>query len=151
MDTFLSQEKLQEVFDQVIRNVTEREAGILLYQENAPPNGELYTVYAAFEGGFNSSLSLCADASMFTRLTQHMMREKEITPQDVEDFTKEYFNVVCGHIAAELFRTTRVASRFGVPAFYYGRYEPEGRREQFALRYSSDQNECAQLIHHINC
>ena len=51
MDAVLPQEVLQEVFDQVVREVTEQEAGIQLCLKDASPKGELYTVYAAFETG----------------------------------------------------------------------------------------------------
>lgn len=149
MDAVLSQEVLQEVFDQVVREVTEQAAGIQLCLKDTPPSGELYTVYVAFEKGFCSSLSLCAEESMLTRLTQNMMEEEEVTPEDLEDFTKEYFNVVCGQIAAKLFRVTKIASRFGQPSFCSGQYEPEDFQEHFALKYSSDKDEYAHLIHHV--
>lgn len=148
MDAVLPQEVLQEVFDQVVREVTEQEAGIQLCLKDASPKGELYTVYAVFETGFHSSLSMCAEESMLTRLTQNMMDEEKITHEDLEDFTKEYFNVVCGQIAARLFHATRIASRFGLPVFYSGQYEPQDFQEHFTLKYSSDNNEHVWLIHH---
>lgn len=147
MDTVLSEEKLQDVFDQVAREVTEKVAGIRLCEGNTPLEEDSCTVHASFERGFHSSLALCADTAMFTRLTQSMLQEEEVTEQDVEDFTKEYFNVLCGHIASRLFQVTKVASRFETPEFYVGRYQPEDQKEQFAICYSSDKNEAARLSH----
>ncbi|MCI9441223.1 MAG: chemotaxis protein CheX [Ruminococcus sp.] len=147
MDTVMSEEKLQDVFDQVTREVTEKIAGIRLCEGDAPLEEDSCTVHAAFERGFHSSLALCADTAMFTRLTQSMLQEEEVTEQDVEDFTKEYFNVLCGHIASRLFQVTKVASRFEIPEFYTGRYQPEDQKEQFAICYSSDKNEGARLSH----
>lgn len=147
MDTVMSEEKLQDVFDEVTREVTEKVAGIRLCEGDASPEEDACTVHAAFERGFHSSLALCADTAMFTRLTQSMLQEEEVTRQDVEDFTKEYFNVLCGHIASRLFQVTKVASRFEIPAFYNGRYQPENQKEQFAICYSSDKNEGARLSH----
>lgn len=148
MDTAMSEEKLQDVFDQVTREVTEKVAGIRLCEGAADSPGEnICTVHAAFARGFHSSLALCADTAMFTRLTQSMLQEEEVTEQDVEDFTKEYFNVLCGHIASRLFQVTKVASRFGIPEFYNGRYQPKNQKEQFAICYFSDKNEGARLIH----
>ncbi len=148
MDAAMSQEGLKEIFDQIICEVTKRAAGISLSQGDTLPDGELYTVYAAFERGFRSSVSFCAEASLFTRLTKNMMQEEVVTHQDVEDFTKEYFNMVCGHIASRLFQVTKVASRFGMPTFHRGRYVPEGQEEHFAINYTSDRNENARLVHH---
>lgn len=148
MNTAISQEILDTVFDEVTRQVTETVAGIRLYRGDSPPDGELCTVYAAFQHGFSSSLSLCAESSVFKRLTQHIMQDKQVTQQDVEDFTKEYFNVLCGHVASRLFQLTKVASRFEIPSFYIGRYQPENHQDQFTINYFSDKNEGIQLTHH---
>lgn len=150
MDALLSKEILQKVFDQAIREVTEDTAGIELCLYDKPPNGDLCTVYAAFEKGFSSSLSMCAEVAMLARLTRNMMQEEEITQADLEDFTKEYFNVLCGQIAAKLFHETKVASRFGLPDFYYGTFEPPRRKEHFSLKYISKEKECAKLVHHTH-
>lgn len=148
MNTAISQEILDTIFDEVTRQVTETVAGIRLYRGNIVPVGEIYTVYAAFERGFSSSLSLCAEASVFIRLTQHIMESVHITHQDVEDFTKEYFNVLCGNIASRLFQITKTASRFEIPSFYRGRYQPENYQDHFAINYFSDKNEGVLLTHH---
>lgn len=142
------QERLAEIFDEIIRDITQREAGICLHAQASPPEGELCTVFATFEHGYHTSLSLCAEMSIFRRLTQHMMEMEEVSPQDVEDFAKEYFNVLCGHIVSRLFQLTKVPARFGVPSFYHGRYVPEDQLKHIVLTYSSEQNETAQLIHH---
>lgn len=147
MDTVLSEEKLQDVFDQVTREITEQVGGIRLCEADTSPKENSCTVHAAFARGFHSSLALCADTAMFTRLTRHMLQEEDVTEQDVEDFTKEYFNVLCGHIASRLFQVTKVASRFGTPEFYNGRYQPEDQKEHFAICYSSDKNEGVRLSH----
>lgn len=148
MNTAISQKVLDTIFDEVTRQVTETVAGIHLYRGNTALGGEIYTVCAAFERGFCSSLSLCAEASVFTRLTQNIMQDAQVTSQDVEDFTKEYFNVLCGHVASRLFQITKIASRFEIPSFHRGHYQPENHQDQFAINYFSDKNEGVLLTHH---
>lgn len=148
MNTAISQKVLDTVFDEATRQITEAVAGIRLSRGNVIPGGELCTVYAAFERGFSSSLSLCANASLFIQLTQNIMESDQVTSQDVEDFTKEYFNILCGNIAAKLFQITKVASRFEIPSFHRGRYQPENHQDQFVINYFSDKNEGVQLTHH---
>ena len=149
MDTAMSQQNLEEMLDTVVREVTESTAGIRLYHDTQPPAGDLCTIYISFQKGLRSSLSLCAEAAMLKRMTQNFIQSEDVTLQDLEDFSKEYFNVVCGRVAAILFKTTKLAARFSVPDFYQGRYSPEGFRDQFVLTYSSDQRENAQLTHHV--
>lgn len=148
MNNVLPQETLQKVFDQALRGAMETMGGIRLTPSREGSDGALCTVCAAFERGFSSSLSLRAETSVLTRLTQFMMQEEDVAQEDVEDFTKEFFNVLCGHISSMLFGATKVASRFGIPAFYRGRYQPEHLQEQFVLCYSSDRNERVELVHH---
>lgn len=144
----IAEEILQGVFDQTLRDITESMAGIRLYQVNAPPEGSTCTVYMPFEKGLRFVLAFQANTPMFVRLTRHILRGDEVTFQDLEDFTKEYYNVLCGHIIARLFQETRVALRFGIPDFCIGEYRPEGYQEQFAICYSSDRGEAARLIHY---
>ena len=125
MDTIVSREELEKMFGQTLQEVTRRVGGIHLRQKDSPPEGELYTVYVKFDRGV----------------------QEEVTYQDMEDFSKEYFNVVCGHIVAKLFETTKRAYRFSVPGFCSGRYQPKEHAEHFALSYAGDRDEGAQLIH----
>ncbi len=147
METVVSWEELESMFSKTFQEVTHRVGGIRLRQQETIPDGEVYTVSITFDRGVHSRLCLIADKSMFIRLTQYMMRREDVTPQDVEDFSKEYFNVVCGHIASKLFQTTKIASRFGIPDFCVGRCQPENYREHIVLNYSGDQSEGVQLIH----
>lgn len=149
MNTTVSQEILDTVFDEVTRETTQKVAGIQLYRGGSPPSGDLYTVYAAFQRGFHSSLSMRAEVSFFVRLAQNIMQSEQVTQRDVEDFAKEYFNVLCGQVASKLFQVTQVASRFGLPYFYHGQYQPEGYQNHFTIEYSSDRGEGIQLIHHM--
>lgn len=149
MDTAMPKEKLREVFDRITREVTQASVGIRLAEGGNGPGGEICTVHIGFNQGFHSSLSLRADRGMLTRLTQSVLLEEEVTPQDLEDVTKEYFNVLCGHIAQALHQATRVVSRFDVPAFYQGEFSPEGQKVQFVLNYADERKNAAQLVHHI--
>lgn len=145
----MSQEILQKVFDQSTRDITERVAGIRLYQVNAPPDNRMCTVHVGFERGLESVLALHADLAVFTRLTRYMLQSQEVTLQDVEDFTTDFFNVLCGNITVRLFEATKIGLRFSIPVFYAGIYQPDGHREQFAIHYSSDRNEAVRLIHYM--
>jgi len=147
MDRALSQQELEEVFDKAVREVTEQAAGVRLCSCAEAPGGKLCTVYAAFKKGFSSSLSLCADAGMLERMTRTVVRSGPVTNEDLEDYTKEYFNLLCGRIAAALFRATSVASRFGMPTFCLGQYEPEGHERKFTLNYRTGQREGVQLAY----
>lgn len=151
MNTALSQKELEEMLNTAVQEVTEKASGVRLHQGGAPPGKDFCTIHITFKKGFRSSLSLCADTAMLTRMTQNAIQRKIVTPQDLEDFAKEYLNVLCGRVSAALYRATKVATRFSVPIFHRGSYEPEGQRRQFVLNFSDDQSHGVQLIHHVPC
>lgn len=149
MDTAISEEKLKEVFDQIIREVTQDSGGIQLIQGESKLGEDVCTVHISFHRGFRSSLCMRVDTAMLTRLAQSMLGERDVTTQDLEDAGKEYFNVLCGRITAALYKATKVAARFSEPTFYWGSFSPEDHKEQFVLNYAGDQEEAAQLVHHV--
>lgn len=149
MDTAMEQKALEEMLDRAVCEVTEQTASVRLYQAHTPPDGEVCTVHITFKNGFQSSLTLCAERPLLVHLACSALREDALTDQDVEDFSKEYFNILCGRIAALLFQKTKVPARFSVPAFHRGHFEPEDHSRQFVLTYAAGRREAAQLVHHI--
>lgn len=152
MNTALAKEELAQILDQAVQDVTERTAGVRLRQREQSPGEDLCTVQVTFDKGFRTSLTLCADTGLLYRMACNSFHEESVSPEDLEEFSKEYFNVLCGRIAGAMFRATQVPAHFGPPVFYHGRYEPEGREIQFVLTYCDEH--CgggAQLIHHVPC
>lgn len=149
MDTAMTQKELEEMLDRAVREVTEQAAGVQLYPGGGVLSEDLFTVHISFQKGFHTSLTLCADTALLSRMAQNALGEEQLSSRDLEDFGKEYFNILCGNIAAILFRNTRVPARFSVPEFYRGRYTPEDQRTQFILTYINEHREGAQLIHHV--
>lgn len=147
MISVIPRERLTEIFDWAVREITSQTVGIALTPGGAAPAGELYTVHIMFDDHFGTSLCFCAERALFIRLARCMIMEEEISPQDMEAVAMEYLNILCGHIAAKLFPATKTPVRFSVPAFHSGRYVPEGHVEYIVLTYSGDQKEKAQLIH----
>lgn len=149
MNTAMSQQELADLLDEAVREVTEQTAGVQLFPGGETPGENLCTVHITFSRGFHTSLTLCADTELVARMARNALCEEDLTQQDMEDFCKEYFNILCGKIAAILFRETKVPARFSVPTFYHGRYAPEHHQTQFMLTYTDEQKESAQLMHHI--
>ena len=149
MNTVVTKERLEQILDQALQDVTERTAGVRLNQGDQPPGEDLCTVHIVFDRGFNTSLTLCADTSLLSRMACNSFHEDEVDPEDLEEFTTEYFNVLCGKIAGAMFQATQIPAHFSPPTFYHGRYEPEGQEVQLVLTYSDEHSKGAQLIHNV--
>ena len=149
MNHAMTKEALAEILDQALQDVTEQTAGVRLHQEDQPPGEDLCTVHITFDKGFNTSLTLCADTSLLSRMARNSFHEETVSPEDLEEFSKEYLNVLCGKITGAMYRATQIPAHFGQPVFYHGRYEPEGQEVQFILTSADENSEGAQLIHHV--
>ena len=149
MNTALAKEELERILDQAVQDVTEQTAGVCLRQDNQSPGEDLCTVRITFDKGFHTSLTLCADTGLLSRMACNSFHEESISPEDLEEFSKEYFNVLCGRIARAMFQATNVPAHFSPPVFYHGRYEPEGSEVQFMLTYSDGDCGGAQFINHV--
>ena len=124
MNTAMTTEQLTQILDQVFRDVTEQTTGVRLNQGGHLPDRELCTVHIAFNRGFSTGLTLCAGTGLLSRMACNSFQADEITPDDLEEFSKEYFNVFCGKVAGAMFQATIVADHFTPPVFCRGRYEP---------------------------
>lgn len=151
MNTAMAKEELEKILDQAVQDVTECTAGVQLHQGDQMQGEDLCTVQITFDRGFRTSLTLCADTRLLYHMACNSFHEESVEPEDVEEFTKEYFNVLCGKIAGAMFRATQIPAHFSPPVFYRGRYEPEGREIQFVLTYFDEYYGGAQLIHHVLC
>lgn len=149
MSAAITREELEEILDQALQDVTERTAGVCLRQGGLSLGEDLCTVHITFDKGFSTSLTLCADTSLLARMASNSFHEETVSPEDLEEFSKEYFNVLCGKVAGAIFRATNVSAHFGIPTFYHGRYEPEGQEAQFVLTYTDEHSQGAQLTHHL--
>lgn len=148
MNTAMAQKDLEEMLDRAVREVTKQTAGVQFCCDAGELGEDLCTVHISFNKGFHTSLSLCADTALLVRMAHNFLEEAP-TEQDLEDFCKEYFNVLCGKIAAALFRHTEIPARFSVPKFYRGRYAPEDHRKQFVLTYVDENRHSAHLTHYV--
>lgn len=151
MNSAMAKEELERILDQAVQDVTECTAGVRLRQGDHSPGEDLCTVQVTFDKGFRTSLTLCADTRLLCRMASNSFHEESISSEDLEEFSKEYFNVLCGRIAKAMFQATQIPAHFGPPDFYRGRYEPEGREIQFMLTYSDEYSQGAQFIHHVPC
>ena len=149
MNTVMTKEELERILDQALRDVTELTAGVRLHQGEQPPGEDFCTVNITFDKGFGTSLTLCADTSLLVRMARNSFHEDTVTAEDVEEFGKEYLNVLCGKVTGAVYQATRIPAHFGQPVFCRGSYKPKGQEVQFILTYSNEHSEGAQLIHHV--
>lgn len=146
----LTQNEILDIVDTAMRDITNRMDRIYPCQQGIHLSNDTCTVCTTFEGGYHADLILYMDTALLSRLTKHALQEESVSQQDIEEFSKEYFNVICGHIVSRIFRAANIASRFSIPRFYPGQRAPsQNAGSRHVLSYISDNNEGAQLIHQL--
>lgn len=147
----LTQTEIQDILDHVMCDVTHQIGRFPLQKHDRALSGDVCTAHTTFEGGYQGSLTLCAETGLLVRLTRLFLQEESVNPQDVEDFTKEYLNIISGQMVAKLFQASHVPSRFHIPTFCMGCHLPDGAEgNPCVLRYINSCNESAQLIHQLS-
>lgn len=137
---------MHSLIDRVIVKITHQVAKIDLTGSNFAPSEQdptkLYSVQTVLDGLYHEKWEFCADREFFHRVTENMMESKSDDPTDLEEYSKEFFNVLCGHLVAEIFRYTKIPTRFQVPSFVPAcACSNPTERENLSMCYSSDHAE----------
>ena len=100
---------MERVACEVTRHVGQLELRPVL-DENFPAETGGCQVQTTLYGGYHSRITLTSNYLFFFNLAKNMMEESP-TLEDVADYAVEYFNVLCGHIVAEIFLDIRFVQR----------------------------------------
>lgn len=145
----LSERELRKILDRSIQDITGRYAGIRLREGDRELSKDICTVHTVLEGERRrAALLLRADTALLARLTRHIVGKEAVTGQDIQDAATEYFNILCGHVAAGLFQWEHVSHRFRPPRFHPGCYRPGERgKDPCVLRYAGEDGGGVQLVY----
>lgn len=109
----------------------------------------LFTVYTTLEGDYHIRLVFCSEQVLLKAIAENMLEETVEDYEDTVECAKEFFNVVCGQIAAVLFKTIRAKERFPCPCFAEGYFLPENEEADSLMTfyYTGEQYKPALFLH----
>ena len=112
-------ERIQALIHSVTVRITQQVAQINLQIGETPPHpeGDLCAVYTTIEGTYHARLVLCAEHLFLQRMTENMLGDPLHYPDDLEEYSKEFFNILCGRIVGEICRTKQAHATFQSPSF----------------------------------
>lgn len=143
----MTYKEMQGVLNTVMIYITEEMAGIHLKSKENISINDACTVNVVFEGNCDVKLSLCADKLFFMRITKGVLQEDDVTEQDIQDTAKEYLNVICGKLIAQIFHTKYKPTRFKLPIFENGEHIIDDNVEHvYQACYSNEYNENMMLV-----
>lgn len=143
----LTEQEFLSISDQALRKITHHMGLVRLFSQQSESSEDMCTVYTTFEGDYQGSLILCMDTEFLLHLAQQVLDANDVTPQDMEDTAKEFFNVLCGNVSAGLHQSAGLSTRFRIPQFRCGPVAPVPEPCR-VLFYTSCRQEGLQLIHY---
>ena len=112
------------------------------------PQGEgFYTVYTSTYGAYNMRLAFSAEWTLLDHIAEVMLCQPVSEEEDVIDCAKEFFNVVCGHVVATIFKATKTSARFGCPCFEEGLSTQNCDDAMLLHCFINEQQEAAVFMH----
>lgn len=150
--SLVKEDDLQELIDETIQKSVWETARIHLRhcESNNVSKKDLCTVYTTFDGGYKVRFVFCAERAFMKRIAGNMLGEPVTDAGDIEEYMKEFVNVICGHVVAAVFKRTKTAARFHCPDFAEGCYVPahdkHGTDKIITTSYIDEYSEIATVL-----
>lgn len=144
-------ERVQALIHSVTVRITQQVAQINLQIGETPPypEGDLCAVYTTIDGTYHARLILCAERLFLQRMTENMPGSSMHHSDDLEEYSKEFFNILCGRIVGEICQANNAHATFQPPRFtddpsiLSGSY----RKPSALICFTSDRNEKVVILH----
>ena len=151
-DPSLTPVQLHELICDMTQKITQNVAHIdlTLCDMEPDPHRDLCSVYTTLSGGFSTRFVLCGERTFFHRLTENILGHPTDDPEDLEEYTKEYFNVLCGRLVGEIYRVTKRGAKFHPPFFHEGHYSlipPASDNELESICFTNPKSEHLMVLH----
>jgi hypothetical protein len=133
-------ESIQELMDEVVKDITKRMAGIDLERASTdalPSDGKVSALIAEVSGTDGFTLVYNAEDALLREIAQKMKRKPVEDMDEVGEYTREYFNVICGHVISQLNRKTQSTLRFALPQYLPFPFGGKNSRNALVLYYQS--------------
>jgi hypothetical protein len=82
------------------------------------PAQEMDTVGGYVAGGYQMEVFLRAEPALFRRIACNLIGGEPDSPEEIQDYAMELFNVLCGRFVSEVSRTTHVPAYFEPPMYF---------------------------------
>jgi len=133
-------ESIQDLLDEVIKDITKRMAGIDLERATdnvLPSDGKISALIAEVSGPDGFTLVYNAENALLWEIAQKMKHRPVEDMDEVGEYTREYFNVICGHVISQLNRQNKSTLRFALPQYLPFPFGDKGSRNVLVLYYQS--------------
>lgn len=134
-------ESMRELLDDVIVSMTKRMAGIDMERTSSgclPDESAASALITEIIGTDDFTLVYHADNALLLEIAQKMKRRPVEDMDEVGEYTREYFNIICGHMISQLNRREKTSLRFSMPRYLPAPFDKtEEDQNAFVLHYQS--------------
>ncbi len=133
-------ESIQELMDEVVKEMTKKMAGIDLERTSTdvlPRDGKVSALIAEVSGTDGFTLVYNAEDALLWEIAQNMKHRPVADMDEVGEYTREYFNVICGHVISRLNLKTKSSLRFAMPQYLPFPFVGKDKEDALVLYYQS--------------
>lgn len=80
------------------------------------------TLVVTAKGDYCLTIAFYAESHVLRGITENMKRGATASDTDIEIYTTEYFNILCGHVITNVNKAAHTSARFGIPKMVKGCY-----------------------------
>lgn len=135
---------IQSIVDSVIKDITKRVASVELHETeyDLDQSGEHCSLCVTVQGEYKITIIYNAEQRLLRTIAEHMKRGPISDSEEIALYTKEYFNILCGHVVSLINHITHSSARFGIPQYAKGAYAlGDGTQPFFKIAYQSEEGE----------
>ena len=132
--------ELFQIFDSALKDISKRVAKMEVV--SCPGTASLsaqesWSLFSKTAGDYPITVVFRTNSSVLKAITYNMKRRPDdITQEEISVYTKEFFNILCGHVISAVNQATGATAFFQVPEIQRGTYStPEDRHLELHSKY----------------
>lgn len=128
---------LSEITDRAVKDISKKVARMDMLNADAVPveedGADSCSLVTTAKGDYELTIVFCAGFRVMRAIAENMKRGESANEEDIAIYTKEFFNILCGHVVSALNRAIHASARFGIPQFLIGPF----RNDQYNMQAAS--------------
>lgn len=116
---------LTKITDRAIKDIARRVAGMDIWETDRAAIDETNarSLVTTARGDYELTIVFCTGLCVMRAIAENMKHGQRADDADIVAYTKEFFNILCGHVVSALNRSVHASARFGIPLLIKGPYQ----------------------------
>lgn len=122
-----AESNLSEITDRAVKDISKKVARVEMHNADSAviDDENSSSLVTTAKGDYELTIVFYTSICVMRAITENMKRGESADEEDIAVYTKEFFNILCGHVISMLNRSIHASARFGIPQFLKGPYRED--------------------------